>query len=685
MGSSSAGPRIIGLVVGSLGPWAAASAEVPYAPLPSVPLQEVTVTAVRAAGAGDAVSASASSISAEQLANRPLLRSGEVLEAVPGLVVAQHSGDGKANQYFLRGFNLDHGTDFATRVDGVPVNMPTHAHGQGYSDLNFLIPELIERVDYRKGVYYAEEGDFSAAGAADIRYRRSLDAPFAVLSGGQDGYRRAVLGASTSLAGGELLVGGAYGRTDGPWVVPEGYDNASVLLKYTGGAESRGAAVEAMAYDGHWSATDQIPLRAVRAGLISRYGTVDPSDGGRSHRWSVSGDAWLALGAGELRAGAYALDYHLDLFSDFTYSRDPLHGDQFEQYDDRHVYGATLRYAREGGFRAGLQLRDDHIDPVGLYETTDRVRWRTVSVSAARVSSAAVYAAQELRLAPWWRMQLGARLDNYRFDVNANLPVNSGRASASLASPKLAIVLGPWGETEYFVDAGEGFHSNDARGSTLTVDPADGVTPVSRARPLVRARGAELGVRTSCLPHLELAASLWTLELDSELTLDNDASAVVPNRASRRHGLELSASYHPLDSLTLDADLAWTRARYVGSEPAGRYLPNAPQRVASVGAEFNRSGGWFGGVRMRYFGATALTADDSVRSGASVQLSAETGFHVSDRLSARLSAFNLLDRRDYDIEYYYASQLPGEAAPVEDLHVHPVEPRSLRVSLTYRL
>jgi hypothetical protein len=688
MGSSSVGLAIIGLAVGGLGEWAAASAEVPYAPLP-----EVTVTAARVAPdeVEGAISASAASVSGEQLANRPMLRSGELLEAVPGLVVTQHSGDGKANQYFLRGFNLDHGTDFATRVDGVPVNMPTHAHGQGYSDLNFLIPELIERVDYRKGVYYAEEGDFSAAGAADIRYRRSVDAPFAVLSGGQGGYRRAVLGASTSLAGGELLAGGEYGRTDGPWVLPEGYDQASALIKYTRGDEARGVRLEAIGYDGHWSATDQIPLRAVSAGRISRYGAVDPGDGGRSHRWSISGEAWGALGSGELRAGLYALDYHLDLFSDFTYFRDSLHGDQFEQYDDRHVYGAALRYERPvalfdsaGTFRAGVQLRDDHIDPVGLYDTTGRIRWRTISVSAARVSGAAVYVAQELRLAPWWRTQLGARFDSYSFDVSANLPVNSGRANASLASPKLAIVLGPWRETEYFVDAGEGFHSNDARGTTLTVDPMDGATPVSRVSPLVRARGAELGVRTSAVPRLELMASLWTLGLGSELTLDDDASAIVPSGATRRYGLELSASFHPLDSLVFDTDLAWTRARYVNGAPGGRYLPNAPQRVASAGAELNRAGGWFGGVRLRYLGATPLTPDDSVRSRASLQLSAEAGFHFSARLSAALSAFNLLDRRDYDIEYYYASQLRGEAAPVDDLHVHPVEPRSLRASLSYR-
>src|SRR5260370_14699844 len=348
MGCTAA--RLVG-AIGTAAAWAAA--------MPAGALQEVTVTATREQLLiGVADSASEGSVLAEQLGNRALLRPGEVLEVVPGLIVTQHSGEGKANQYCLRGFNLDHGTDFAPRVDGVPANMPTHARGQGYSDLNFLIPELVERIDYKKGVYYAEEGDFSAAGAAEIHSRRSLDAPFAILSAGQDGYRRALLAASAPLAGGDLLQAGHYGRTEGPWALPEGYDKAGGLLKYTRGDTDGGGSFEAMGYNGHWRATDQIPLRAVTEGLTSAFGTIDPTDGGRSHRWSVSGDAWRRLGPGELRAEAYALDYQLDLFSDFTYFSDPLHGDQFEQYDDRHVYGGTLSYSRplrlfgdDGAFR----------------------------------------------------------------------------------------------------------------------------------------------------------------------------------------------------------------------------------------------------------------------------------------------------------------------------------------------
>ena len=636
-------------------------------------------------------SASEGTVTQEELASLPLLRPGDVLESVPGLVVTQHSGDGKANQYFLRGFNLDHGTDFATWVDGVPVNMPTHAHGQGYSDLNFLVPEFVETIDYEKGVYDAQQGDFSAAGEARIHYRSSLDAPFVLLTAGQEDYRRVVAGTSAELAGGELLAGGEYALTNGPWVLPEGYQRASGLLKYTQGDAQRGFVLEGMAYDGHWDSTDQIPLRAVREDLISRYGNIDPTDGGRSHRWSISADTWSNVGDGELHAQGYLLDYHLDLLSDFTYFTDPVHGDQFEQYDNRHVYGGELNYSTSlqgweglGDFRSGVQLRDDRIDPVALYDTTARVRWKTVSVTRARVVSVAAYASQELHPAPWWRLRLGARLDDYQFDVAANLPANSGTAHASLASPKLTMSFGPWEDTEYFLDAGSGFHSNDARGTTISVDPGD-QQPVSRVTPLARARGAEAGLRSTVVPRLQLSASLWMLHLDSELVLDDDASAIVPSGATQRYGVEVSARWHALERLLIDADVAWTHARYSDPGPEGQYLPNAPERVVALGAELNRATGWFGGTHLRYFGASPLTQDDSIRSRPSLMLDGEVGYAFGGRLRAWLSVFNLLDRRDYDIEYYYASQLRGESTPINDLHVHPAEPRTLRATVSWQL
>jgi len=659
--------------------------------MPAVGLDEVVVNARRVDLIGEVESASEGTVLAEQFESRPVLRPGEVLEIVPGLIVTQHSGDGKANQYFLRGFNLDHGTDFVTRVDGLPVNMPTHAHGQGYSDLNFLIPELVERVEYKKGTYYAEEGDFSAAGAADIDYKRRLDQAFVAVSGGQDAYVRGLIAGSTELAAGDLLMAVQYAHEDGPWVLPEGYRKVGGLIKFTRGDAARGFGIEAAGYDGYWHSSDQVPLRAVQDGFISRFGNIDPTDAGKSHRYSLSADGWDAVGRGELRANVYAIDYGLVLVSNFTYFTDPVHGDQFEQYDSRHLFGGSVKYrqplplwGRDGTFKAGVQVRDDHIEPVGLYDTVADVPYRTVSEARVHETSYSAYASEGVNLTRWWRTELGARVDAFRFDVNAKLAANSGKVRDSIASPKLTMVFGPWSKTEYFLNFGRGFHSNDARGTTITVDPGNGVTPVPKVNALVRAVGAEIGLRTALIPTVQLAASLWTLKLDSELTLNNDASQIVPAGPTRRYGIEAGAYYRPIDWLLIDADVAWTHARYTVFDPAGQYIPNALEQVASIGMSINRPVGWFGGARLRYFGASPVSQDNSVRSRPSLQLYAEAGFHFSPALSGVVSVFNLLDRQDYDIEYYYASQLRGETAPVNDIHFHPAEPLSMRATLTYR-
>jgi outer membrane receptor protein involved in Fe transport len=659
--------------------------------LPTANLDEIVVRAQRVELIGTVESASQGIVFSDQLENRPVLRPGEVLEVVPGLVVTQHSGDGKANQYFLRGFNLDHGTDFATRVDGLPVNMPTHAHGQGYSDLNFLLPELVDRIEYRKGTYYAEEGNFSAAGSADIRYKRSLTGPMLELQGGGNGFGRAIVAASPKLAGGDLLLGGEYFHNDGPWDLKEGFRKIGGLAKYTRGTPEAGFGLTAMGYDGKWRSTDQIPQRAVESGAIGRFGAVDPTDGGETSRYSVSADGWTKIGAARVRGTVYAIDYSLDLISNFTYATDPVNGDQFEQRDRRRVYGGDASWqqplaiaGREGTFRAGVQTRFDDVAPVALYRTQARVRYATVREDDVRQWSVGAYASQSVQVFPWLRADAGVRFDRFHFDVNSSLAANSGTATDSIASPKLTLVFGPWAKTELFANVGRGFHSNDARGTTIRVDPNDGVTPVDRVSPLVRATGAEVGLRTAAIPNLQLAASLWTLQLDSELVFSGDGGSTEPSRASRRTGVELGAYYAPLEHVVLDADLAWTRARYTDPDPAGDRIPNAVENVLSVGVTVNGDAGWFGGARLRYFGPAPLIEDDSARSRSTMLVNVEAGYRFTPQLSAAISVFNVFDRRDNDITYFYESQLRGEPAPVADVHFHPVEPRTVRATLSLK-
>ena len=654
-------------------------------------LEEIVVSAQRMHLVGQVRSASEGLVLPDQLENRPVLRPGELLEVVPGLVVTQHSGDGKANQYILRGFNLDHGTDFATSVDGIPVNLPTNAHGQGYTDLNFLIPELVDTIAYRKGTYYAEEGNFSAAGAAHIAYRSRLDAPFAMFAAGENGYYRTVLGASPQFGPGNLLVAGEYFHNDGPWREPQGYRKLGGLLKYTVDGDGRGFSVAAMGYDGEWDSTDQVPLRAVAAGEIDRFGNVDPTTGGETHRYSVSGEGWWQVGAGRLTATAYGVDYELDLVSNFTYAIDTVNGDQFEQFEQRQYYGGTLGYempapvfGRKGTFTTGLQVRYDDIQPVALYLTEDRVRHATVREDDVEQASYGLYASHDVVWSDWFRTVVGLRFDEFHFDVASSLPENSGDADDSIVSPKLTMVFGPWAKTEYFVNVGRGFHSNDARGTTITVDPTDGITPAEPVDPLVKALGYEVGLRTAIIPQLQVATSLWYLELDSELLFVGDGGATEPSRASEREGLEVGVFYTPFDWLIVDADLAWTRARYSDPDPAGDRIPNAVESVASLGMSLNRDESWFGGARVRYFGPAPLIEDNSARSNSTLVVNLEAGYHVTPSFSVVATVFNVLDADDNDITYFYESQLRSESAPVADYHFHPVEPRTIRVAATLR-
>ena len=641
-----------------------------------------------AVGTSDA--ASQGVITNELIVNRPALRTGELLEFVPGLIVTQHSGDGKANQYFLRGFNLDHGTDFATHVDGMPVNMRTHAHGHGYSDLNFLIPELVQRIDYKKGPYFAGEGDFASAGAARIRLMDKLPQGQASLSVGQHGYLRGVVADSFAAAQGTLLYGLELNRNDGPWDSPERVRKYSGLLRYSQGTQDNGFNVTAMAYKNSWNATDQVPLRAVESGLIGRYGALDASDGGGTSRYSLAYAMRKRLDSGLFEFDAYVIRSQLDLASNFTYFlADPALGDQFQQSERRTVAGVNASESwntQLAGFamrnKIGLQARYDRLAPVGLYNTVGRVRHGTVREDRVREGSAGLYAENSTQWLPWLRSVAGLRHDTYRFNVASSIDGNSGKASDSITSPKLSLIAGPWSRTELFANFGKGFHSNDARGTTQTRLPDGSASePVT---PLVATRGMELGARTEWLPGLQSSLAVWRLDIDSELLFVGDAGETEPSRASRRHGVEWNNHYIAASWLLFDLDLAASRSRYTQDDPAGNFIPGSIDKVASFGVTLTDRGPWSAAFQLRYFGPRPLVEDSSVRSASTTLAYARLGYQLNRRTRLSLDVFNLFDKRASDIDYYYASRLPGEAVEgVEDRHFHPVEPRSARLTLAY--
>jgi outer membrane receptor protein involved in Fe transport len=636
--------------------------------------------------------ASAMTISGAEVNARPFSRVGEALEVVPGLIVTQHSGEGKANQYFLRGFNLDHGTDLAIKVDGMPVNMPTHGHGQGYADINFLIPELIQSVNVRKGPYFADVGDFGSAGSVAIDYVNKLPKNIAELTFGSFGYRRALAAGSTVVGAGTLLVAFEGVASNGPWDVPDNVRKLNGLLRYSQGTATDGFTLSAMAYSNGWNSTDQVAQRAIDQGVIGRFGSLDATDGGVSSRFSLSSN-WAQSGEyGQSKINAYVINSSLRLYNNFTYFLDdPVNGDQFSQMDRRTVYGLNASHAfdvRVGGIetqtRVGLQTRGDDIR-VGLFKTLQRETLSTVREDSVREGNVGLWADTTARWTDWLRSTVGIREDYFAGRVLSDTPQNSGNAQASMTSPKAGIVLGPWYKTEFYGNAGYGLHSNDIRGATITVDPIDKVTPQDRVPLLVRSKGAELGIRTKAIEGLTSSVAVFVLDFDSELLFVGDAGTTEASRPSRRVGVEWTNKYKPVSWLTFDLDVAYTRARFTDFDLAGDRIPGAPAWIASGAVTFGNETGWFGALKGRYFGPRPLIEDDSVRSLSSLIFNARVGYKFDNGLRLQLDVLNLFNARTNQIEYYYLSRLPGEPiGGVADRHVHPAEPLAVRLTLAGR-
>ncbi|OON60833.1 TonB-denpendent receptor [Massilia sp. KIM] len=651
-------------------------------------LQRVLVEGARASQLGVADSAGAGSAGAKDLANRIAYRPGELLEVTPGLIASQHSGEGKANQFYLRGFNLDHGTDLATWVDGMPVNQRSHAHGQGWTDLNFLIPELVGRLDYRKGPYSSREGDFSSAGVASLSYANRLAKQIASASVGQDGYARTLLAGSRELAGGALLYAVEGMRNDGPWTRGDGYRKTNAVLRYSRGYANNGWSVTAMNYSGHWNATDQIPVRAVEQGLIGRYDNLDPTDGGEARRASLSG-VWRRTDADSAsKVSAYLIRNRLDLYSNFTYFlNDPENGDQFAQPDRRVTTGMDAQHTwhlhRGEEFSSdvtiGAQLQNDNIFNA-LLDTRARRRIATTREDHIVETSGAVFVESAVRWTEALRSVAGVRASRYRFRVDSDRLENSGRAHDTLVTPTLNIVYGPWTSTELYANYGHGFHSNDARGTVARIDPKT-LDPVDRTPGLVRSRGYEFGIRSEAIPKMQTSLALYRLDFDSELSYIGDAGNTEAGDPSRRYGIEFSNYYRPVKWLSIDLDAAYARARSRGGNPAGNRIPGAIEGVAQLGLTVDRSGPWSGSLRLRWFGPRPLVEDDSVRSRSSLTLNGRIGYRIAKDLQLELEGFNLANRRDSAIDYFYESRLKGEAQAVADVHFHPIEPRSFRLSL----
>lgn len=634
---------------------------------------------------GAADSASEGLVGFDDITTRPLLRVGELVEVIPGMIATQHSGGGKANQYFLRGINLDHGTDFSLHFDGMPVNMRTHAHGQGYLDMNFIIPELVKTIEYRKGAYVGDVGDFSSAGSSRFETYDRLDQGFAELTYGTENYLRAVAANSWDVAGGTWLLGGELRRSDGPWEVPEDVELFNGFAKFTTEIRERDTEFIATYYTNDWTATDQIPQRAVDDGSLGRFGSVDPTVGGETYRFNLIAN----LADENTRYNAFFSSYSLNLFGNPTYwLNDPVNGDQIEQEDGRWIAGGRVDHVREVDWRErgvtlqfGADLRYDDIGTLNLFRTDDRQRLSTVRSDEVTELSVGAYAQAEIHWTDKLRTTLALRGDLFSWDVEAQRPENSGSGSDSIIKPKLGIAYAPNEQWELYLSYGGGFHSNDVRAAELSVDPETGA-PAESFDAIVEAEGAEAGFRAQLSDTFNFSATFFYLELDSELIFVGDAGTTEPNDATERQGVEAAMFWNPVDWLVLDATVAKTDARFRDA-PAGQdRIPDANDFVAAFGATLSFDNQLVSSLRVRHFGDAPLVEDNSARKGATTLVNLRVSYPLGD-FQLGLDVLNLFDAEDSDIEYFYESRLFSEPAPVEDFHFHPVESREIRFSVRY--
>ncbi|MBT2186592.1 TonB-dependent receptor [Sphingobium sp. H33] len=665
---------------------------------------------------GRAATASQGSITAKEVELRPIVRPGQLYESIPGLVVTIHSGEGKANQYLIRGYNLDHGTDFANFVDDMPVNRPTNTHGQGYSDLAFLIPQLVAGIDYTKGPYYAAIGDFGSVASSHTRLVNEIPAQVTVTAGTDK--VQSLFGAGTRHVGadGRLLGAVELAHLDGPWQPAQNFRKVNALLRYSRGTSGDGFSLTGMYYRSSGLLITDQPQRAVEAGLIDRFGTLDPTDASRSLRYSLSAHLDKPLGPGKLSLSLYGIHATMTLWNNFThYLDDPVNGDQEQQDEERTTLGGVVSYTLHGKLGSldsetlvGLQGRYDtnfvdrrhtlHRTSVLSYCNLEQddgsvIAYPTMDgyCNADRVHllDLAPYLQNTTRWTPWLRTVVGVREEYYRADDHSIVTGARGKGHQWLFQPKGSLILGPWAKTELYVSYGRGFHSDDVRG-VFGILPTQGIPLAGGATPLLAATtGVEIGLRTDIVPRLMLQVAAFQQDFGSELVYNPDAGQDEAGAPSRRKGIEISGQYHPVRWLELNADLAFSRPRYHTEDLAayglnGPYIADAPNFIYSAGVLVDTLGRWSGGLQWRRLGTHSLSDGDQFpQDNGYSEFNLDVGYALPGGWKVTASIFNIFNSHDDAADYYYTTRLPGEPAEgVADFQVHPLEPRAARLSIT---
>jgi len=701
----------------------------------STSLEEITVASGRIGLLGTVSTASEGVVADQELQLAPVYRPGQLLETVPGLIVTLHSGEGKANQYLMRGYNLDHGTDLATYVDDMPINQPTHAHGQGYTDLNFMIPELANGLSYTKGPYYANVGDFGAVGSVHVDYRDTITDQMSATVGTL-GFQRIFSAGSQPLGDGELLAAAEVQHYDGPFVKPDDARKENFVLRYSEGDAHDGYSVTAMYYNQIWTNTTDIPIRAISEGLVpDRFGTLDLTDGGHAQRASLSVNYRATLGGGQFSASGFFIYNQLHLYNDFTHFLiDPIHGDQEDQFENRHASGGAANYtlpvplgAIQNEISAGGLMRYDLLG-VGRSPSEDQVPLSPHDDPPSFSDNDQVYlfaGAAYLQATTHWtstfRSVLGIR-DDYQHGTDIDYLAalhetagytNGGAAAQSLLQPKGSLIYTPTETLEFYLAAGRGFHSADLRGvnQDISVDLGLPHTPL-----LARQEGQEVGVRAAAARNLVFTFAVYNLWQQSETTIDPDLGQDIAGPPSRRYGYESNATYQINRWLEFYGGYSGDHTRFTrpfddGTGHLGTYITDAPVATGSLALYLRNLGSWSGGLEYRYLGNYPLSSGPCVNSAAVKdfpgvatscanaptspgqvngkgfgELNLDAHYAFASGWGAALGIYNLLNSHAAAAEFWYVDRLRSEIGTYPDgradVHEHPLEPLMARFTIS---
>lgn len=615
---------------------------------------------------------------------RPINTSQDILRMVPGLFIAQHAGGGKAEQIFLRGFDADHGTDINVEVDGLPVNMVSHAHGQGYADLHFLIPELVSYVDFDKGPYFADKGDFSTAGYVAFQTKNRLDRNFIKMEGGSFGSARAVAGVNIPMKDNKTnaYIASEFFRSDGYFLSNQKFNRFNFQSKFNRQINSNTRLSATLtAFASNWNASGQVPDRAVENGEISRYGSIDPTEGGNTRRFNAYVKLIRQFNNGaSLENQVYAVKYNFSLFSNFTFFlKDSINGDQINQLESRWVYGYKTHYTQTSSLwgknlktELGGGFRYDRVDNIALIHTVKRMFLNDIKRGDIAEGNVNGFASETLSLTNKLSINGALRFDYFHFSYDDKLSaVTTNGVDKAVVSPKININYQATSEINLFVRTGSGFHTNDARV----------VVAQSGRQTLPKAYGSDIGVDIKVTPKLLLHTALWRLDLAQEFVYVGDDGIVEPSGKTKRQGIDVSIRQQINSWLFLDGDLNLTKPRFKSEPARENYVPLAPIITSIGGLSFRRTNGFNGSIRYRYMGNRPANEDNTVIAKGYMIADAilnytRAGFEIG------MSIENIFNRKWKEAQFDTQSRLQNEAVPVSEIHFTPGTPFALKLRVT---